>query len=144
MEKKNNTMKKIGTTLVAMMIVFFTGMKVIATDNKKEEKTNEPQQSQKYKDNIVVALKADAKTLDPQRTIDTTSNKTIKLIFNGLVTFDKDLNIIPCLAERWEKIDDLNTVFYLKKGVKFHNGGELKAEDVKFTLDRARVSNQSS
>lgn len=115
MEKKNNTMKKIGTALVAMMIVFFTGMKVIATDNKKEEKTNEPQQSQKYKENIVVALKADAKTLDPQRTIDTTSNKTIKLIFNGLVTFDKDLNIIPCLAERWEKIDDLNTVFYLKK-----------------------------
>lgn len=144
MEKKNNTMKKIGTALVAMMIVFFTGMKVIATDNKKEEKTNEPQQSQKYKENIVVALKADAKTLDPQRTIDTTSNKTIKLIFNGLVTFDKDLNIIPCLAERWEKVDDLNTVFYLKKGVKFHNGDELKAEDVKFTLDRARVSNQSS
>lgn len=143
MEKKNNTMKKIGTALVAMMIIFFTGMKVIATD-KKEEKTNKPQQSQKYKENVVIALKADAKTLDPQKTIDTTSNKTIKLIFNGLVTFDKNLNILPCLAERWEKIDDLNTIFYLKKGVKFHNGDELKAEDVKFTLDRARVSNQTS
>lgn len=36
MEKKNNTMKKIGTALVAMMIIFFTGMKVIATDKKGE------------------------------------------------------------------------------------------------------------
>ena len=65
-------------------------------------------------------------------------------MFNGLLTFDKDLNIQPCLAESWENIDDCNVIFHLKKGVKFHNGDEMTAEDVKFTLDRARKSNQTS
>ena len=95
------------------------------------------------KNKIVVAMKADPKTLDPQKSIDTMSNKSITLIYDTLVDLDENLNLKPNLAESWERLDDYNVVFHLKKGVKFHNGEELKAEDVKFTLERAASSPQT-
>ncbi len=58
-------------------------------------------------------------------------------LFDGLVKFDNKFNIQPALAEFWDPPDGQNkTVFYLRKGVKFHNGRELTAEDVKFSLER--------
>ena len=95
------------------------------------------------KNKISIAMKADPKTLDPQKSIDTMSNKSITLIYDTLLDLDENLNLKPNLAESWERIDDCNVVFHLKKGVKFHNGEELKAEDVKFTLERAASSPQT-
>jgi hypothetical protein len=43
-------------------------------------------------------------------------------VMEGLAKRDKDLKIIPGLAERWEVRDPLQWRFYLRKGVKFHNG----------------------
>lgn len=58
-------------------------------------------------------------------------------IYDGLVKLDKNLNIVPCLAEYWKISADGRTyTFYLRKGIKFHHGGELTAEDVKFSLER--------
>ncbi len=58
-------------------------------------------------------------------------------IYNGLIRFDKNLSIVPCLAEYWEiSSDGKKYTFYLRKGVKFHHGRELSAEDVKFSLER--------
>ena len=58
-------------------------------------------------------------------------------IFGGLVRLDNDLNPVPDLAEYWRLEDDGKTsVFYLRKGVKFHNGRELTSDDVKFSLER--------
>lgn len=71
------------------------------------------------------------------------SNKSITLIYDTLLDLDENLNLKPNLAESWERLDDCNVVFHLKKGVKFHNGEELKAEDVKFTLERAASSPQT-
>lgn len=58
-------------------------------------------------------------------------------IFEGLVRFAEDGSIIPGLAESWE-ISDFGLVytFKLRAGVKFHDGTDFTAEDVKFTLDR--------
>lgn len=95
------------------------------------------------KNKISIAMKADPKTLDPQKSIDTMSNKSITLIYDTLLDLDENLNLKPNLAESWERLDDCNVVFHLKKGVKFHNGEELKAEDVKFTLERAASSPQT-
>ena len=56
----------------------------------------------------------------------------------GLTKRDKDLKIIPGLAERWEIVDPLKWRFYLRKGVKFHDGEDFTADDVVFSLDRMR------
>jgi peptide/nickel transport system substrate-binding protein len=45
--------------------------------------------------------------------------------------------LVPWLAERWHTSDNRNYTFFLKKGVRFHNGRELKAADVKFVIERA-------
>jgi peptide/nickel transport system substrate-binding protein len=55
----------------------------------------------------------------------------------GLVKIDRHGKLVPWLAERWHTTDDLNYTFFLKKGVRFHNGRELRAQDIKFVLERA-------
>src|SRR5687768_6582972 len=54
-----------------------------------------------------------------------------------LVKIDRNGKIVPWLAERWHTADNRNYTFFLKKGVRFHNGRELKAADVKFVIERA-------
>jgi peptide/nickel transport system substrate-binding protein len=56
-------------------------------------------------------------------------------IYSGLVEFDEDFRIISALAESWFNPDNLTWRFYLRKNVKFHNGYNLTAEDVKYTFD---------
>ena len=54
-----------------------------------------------------------------------------------LVKVDKNGKLVPWLAERWYTTDSKNYTFFLRKGVRFHNGRELRAADVKFVLERA-------
>ncbi|CAG0990859.1 partial Periplasmic dipeptide transport protein, partial [Anaerolineae bacterium] len=60
------------------------------------------------------------------------------VVFNGLVRYDKQTwEPVPDLAERWETSSDgLTWTFYLRKGVKWHDGKSFTANDVKFTYDR--------
>jgi peptide/nickel transport system substrate-binding protein len=55
----------------------------------------------------------------------------------SLVKVDAHGKLVPWLAERWHTADNRNYTFFLKKGVRFHNGRELKAADVKFVVERA-------
>jgi ABC-type transport system substrate-binding protein len=58
-------------------------------------------------------------------------------IYDGLVRLDKNLNPVGSLAEYWVISDDgRRYTFFLRKGVKFHHGREVEAEDVKFSLER--------
>ena len=54
-----------------------------------------------------------------------------------LIKVDRHGKLVPWLAERWYTTDSKNYAFFLKRGVRFHNGRELKAGDVKFVLERA-------
>jgi peptide/nickel transport system substrate-binding protein len=57
-------------------------------------------------------------------------------MFDSLLRTD-GVNPTPALAEKWEMTPDgLSWTFYLRKGIKFHNGDEMTATDVKFSLDR--------
>lgn len=57
--------------------------------------------------------------------------------FDGLVQRKgADGTLAPALAEKWERVDALTWKFYLRKGVKFHNGNPFTAHDVKFSFER--------
>lgn len=125
-----------------LAIVVMVGFGKSAVGKKGEEESVETFNA--LKPTLVIAQKSDIKTLDPQKSIDTVSNKVLQMVFDTLTVMDEDLNIHPSLAESWERIDDLSMIFHLRKNVKFHNGDTLTAEDVKFSLDRAIASPQAS
>ena len=86
----------------------------------------------------LVRLFIDPPTLDPHLTTDATSAQIIVEVFGGLVTIDKDLNVVPDLAESWDTSDDGRVyTFRLRPDAKFHNGKQVTAEDVRWSLERA-------
>ncbi len=84
------------------------------------------------------AFQGDLNALDPYTLNESFTLGALGNVMEGLTKRDKDLKIIPGLAERWEVIDPLRWRFYLRKGVKFHNGEDFTADDVVFSTDRMR------
>jgi len=79
----------------------------------------------------------DPATLDPARIGDVYSRSVAQQIFDGLVQFDQTLAIVPALAQFWKASrDGLTWTFTLRKGVKFHHGREVLADDVVYSLTR--------
>src|SRR5438128_4958012 len=85
------------------------------------------------------ANQGDLKSLDPYTLKETTTIAHHGHIYEGLVTRDKDLKIIPALAESWETLEPTRWRFHLRKGVKFHNGDPFTADDVLFSAERVRA-----
>lgn len=117
--------------MIKKLVILIVGLFTILSCGKKEEEV-------KGNKSLIVAQGADARTLDPQKAIDTPTVRVYNQIYDGLVKKDNDMNIVPGLAESWNKVDERRTIFNLRKGVKFHNGETLTAKDVKFTLDRMK------
>lgn len=90
-----------------------------------------------FKDTIVYAQEKDITSLDPHVGREATAIQTTINIFSTLVTVDEDFNPIADIAKEWEQVDDLNYKFHLRDDVTFHDGSDLTAEDVKFSIDRA-------
>jgi peptide/nickel transport system substrate-binding protein/oligopeptide transport system substrate-binding protein len=79
----------------------------------------------------------DPATLDPALVTDIYGGSVARQIFDGLVSFDQTLAITPSLAQYWRASrDGLTWTFTLRKGVKFHHGRELTADDVVYSLTR--------
>lgn len=88
-------------------------------------------------DTLVVGLRADRiLSLDPANYRDRETETVIRNMFDGLVTRTPEGEVKPELAESWETPDALTYVFHLRKGVTFHNGEPLTADDVVFTFNR--------
>ncbi|MBI2116020.1 MAG: ABC transporter substrate-binding protein [candidate division NC10 bacterium] len=76
-------------------------------------------------------------TLDPALIGDIYGFTVAQQIFDGLVQYDGSLTIIPAIAQSWKgSRDGLNWLFFLRKGVKFHNGREVVADDVVYSFTR--------
>ncbi|MBI1776276.1 MAG: ABC transporter substrate-binding protein [Proteobacteria bacterium] len=82
---------------------------------------------------VRVGIDVDAGTLDPRLARDTTAFRANDLIYDGLVQLSQDLKPVPDIAESWDNPAPTVWVFHLRKGVKFHDGAPLTAEDVVFT-----------
>jgi peptide/nickel transport system substrate-binding protein len=84
------------------------------------------------------ANQGDLKSLDPYTLNESTTHAHLAHVFEGLTARDKDLKIIPALAESWETPEPTRWRFHLRKGVKFQNGDPFTADDVVFSADRVR------
>lgn len=92
-----------------------------------------------------VAVPANLNTLDPAKQKIGEEYIYNFLVFNALTLIDRDMSLKPDLAERWESSKDLRTwTFHLRKGVNFHHGRELDAEDVVTSLRRVLAKETGS
>jgi peptide/nickel transport system substrate-binding protein len=83
-----------------------------------------------------VGFSEDALTMDPGSHRDRQTETIIRNMYDGLLTRDSEMNVVPELAESWRAIDIKTYEFKLRKGVKFHDGRLLTAADIKFTFER--------
>jgi len=86
---------------------------------------------------VVFAVASTFTTTDPYDANDTLSQAMAKSFYEGLYGFDKDMKMIPILAESYDvSKDGLVYTIKLKKGIKFHDGTDFKADAVKVNLER--------
>ena len=85
---------------------------------------------------LTIGVSQEAVGLDPHIVTAFSSMRRIDLLYNRLVRLNENMEVVPDLAESWEIPDNLTYIFHLKKGVKFHNGREMVADDVKYSLER--------
>ena len=95
-------------------------------------------------DSITFAQGADITSLDPTIGRQLRATTVTANIFDRLVEFDENLDIAPSLAESWERLSDTSIKFFLRQGVRFHNGDPFTAADVKFSFERAMASPHSA
>jgi peptide/nickel transport system substrate-binding protein len=83
------------------------------------------------------APESDALTLDPHGALVARTQTVQGWIYEGLVRFDREMRIVPALAESYERIAPDVWRFRLRPGVRFHDGAALTADDVVFSVQRA-------
>jgi peptide/nickel transport system substrate-binding protein len=86
---------------------------------------------------LVIGSSLSVTSIDPHFHNASLNNAMAKHIFDPLVAVDDKQQLIPGLAESWRSVDPLTWEFKLRRGVRFHDGSEFAAEDVRFTLERA-------
>ncbi len=89
-------------------------------------------------DLVRISQGSDVLTLDPYFKNESPTLGVLINIFDPLTDVSPDLKIIPALAEAWEPVGSTAWEFRLRPGVRFHNGSTFDAEDVRYTILRAR------
>ncbi len=89
---------------------------------------------------LKVGLDADPVSLDPQVQLSGGMLQFSHWVFDPLVRWNENHQIVPRLAYKWERLDEFTMRFYLHKGVKFHSGNSFTAKDVKWTFARLQKS----
>lgn len=94
--------------------------------------------AQLAEDQIFILPGGDPPTLDPHLSGDSTSAEYVVEIYSGLMTYDQELNLIPDIAESYEVSDDgLVYTFKLREEAQFQDGKPIRAEDFKWSFERA-------
>lgn len=94
---------------------------------------------------IRVGISQDADSLDPHRAVSAGTKEVLFNIYEGLIKPDSDGNLNCALASDVVMSEDATVyTFTLRQGVKFHNGQEMTAEDVKYSIDRCADSSEGA
>ncbi|MBF9232191.1 ABC transporter substrate-binding protein [Microvirga alba] len=83
-----------------------------------------------------VGFTLDALTLDPANHRKRETETIIRNIYDGLLTRDAKMKVVSELAESWTQVDPLTYDFKIRKGVTFHDGSAMTADDIVFTFER--------
>jgi glutathione transport system substrate-binding protein len=126
------------TGLLAASVVL-TGCSTSTTTSDPNSSTS----TEKKRTDLTVAQAANPTTMDPQDAQDTLSFSIMKTMYEGLLGFDKDMKVIPVLADGMPTLsaDAKEVTFKLKQGIKFQDGTDFNAEAVKANLDRVKDPN---
>jgi oligopeptide transport system substrate-binding protein len=125
-----------------IVTVLCTGLAVLAvgcTDKKRPDNSESDtiKATNKYGGVYRRPLWDEPPTLDPPLITSTYAASVVQQLFDGLVQFDADLNVIPAIAKSWSAAYDGTTwTFHLRQGVKFHNGREVAADDFVYSFTR--------
>ncbi|WP_064577268.1 ABC transporter substrate-binding protein [Cupriavidus gilardii] len=109
--------KALATALLAAAISFGAGGQALAADFK-------------------LAMSSPPTSMDPHFYNLFSNINVSEHIFDSLIKMDADSRIIPGLAESWKLVNETTWEFKIRKGVKFHDGSPLTAEDILWSLDR--------
>lgn len=85
---------------------------------------------------LIVSQGVDATTLDPGMHSETPTGNVERQIFDTLLMLDDKMQFQAAIATEWSAVNDLTWEFAIREGVKFHDGVELTAGDVKYSIDR--------
>jgi peptide/nickel transport system substrate-binding protein len=119
-------MKKFFTVLILMLLVIFT--------HSVRAQTLTPKNGGR----LIFALEADVSTMNPFVRMLSTDELMRSLMYETLFSYDLKEKMVPALGESWTiSKDGLEYIITLRRGVKFHNGQELTAEDVKWSVEYA-------
>lgn len=135
-------MKKILCT--ALSLLFLIGIAACTPDSQgtnddkpaaNNDKTNDQQNSSAARTDLNFGLTGDPQSMDPSKTTDQMSKAIWYQMYDTCIIRDNEGNHYPCLAESWNISEDGKTItLNVRKGVKFHDGTELTAEDIAFSL----------
>ncbi len=85
---------------------------------------------------LVICIQEDVESMDPVNHRSRTTQIVLKNIYDSLTARDANNRVVPQLASGWKTLSETEWKFTLRKGVRFHNGDNLTASDVVFTLNR--------
>jgi peptide/nickel transport system substrate-binding protein len=121
--------------LALLLIILLAAALAGCNSEKKEEQVySGPDTGPAYGDLLIDGSIGDASTLLPPLANDAASFSIISLVYNGLVKYDGDLNLVGDLAKSWDiSPDGLTITFHLRKGVKWQDGAPFTAKDALFT-----------
>lgn len=129
--------------LFVAAILLFVGIRL--TRRVEEKGAEEVAPSPLYGGTYRKGLEGDPALLDPARMTDIFEVAVTQQIFEGLVQYSDNLMVVPCIAEYWESSrDNLHWTFYIKRGVLFHNGREVTADDFVYAFTRILDSKTGS
>ncbi len=88
---------------------------------------------------LTIGVRGGPDSIDPHFTATGTHAEALKHIFDTLTWSGDGLEVQPRLAESWKALDATTWEFKLRKGVKFHDGSDFTADDVKFSIERIPI-----
>lgn len=132
------TNRKIPWILLFLLVIFVGGCQGLSDSTELEEEEIGQEQVGDIKYPVDSELKIPMripKTLNPILNMDKTVDQTLKLIFDTLVDFDENDQVIPAIASSWNRSEDGTVVtIQINNSIKWHDGTPLTAADVEFSL----------